>query len=870
MKKNLPIKFATFIFLLVLLLILADINVNAEYSKGTPTLVVNDVGPNQPLSGYLNISLVNESGGNEISAELDGKTASFSLLEFMKRAKSLGISFNCSYEGKPSECELQYKDASSSDTFQGNAGDNYAGLVISGKSGVEITDLSFVITGTTGNEECTTEAPFIIDLFNDGSPDYYYLSAGSDICGEKYNENYTAKETANIGTSFICDTVKLEYKSARVKIGGDIALVEGGNESVLLFFKIARGGKEASCNTTYYDKPSCDVDFNVYPGEYEICVRAATADAYSISAGSKEEGKQHFALFAAEYKNQPFAEEIQFNSTLYAAQTGKNLVSELNSYLRAKYNQNCSAKCIIPLYINSTVAFSFANLRFKYKFGGVEYTISSFSTLQREFPLITTAGHVAIPLAAFNITAPSTYGNYSLRVVYKGTEIAKKSFKVERVPVVVGIYPMNITVGEPTEFRVIAYSPRGLNITSYAIDFGDGSTASSSNGIFSHTYTNSGAFNVKIEVTDSAGFKGTGYFTLNVGISASALNSSINNAINAINNFESSLALAFYANWLKNVTNTASLKAQLNNLSSRLLQAGNNITLLQQIKQEYSNLKPSIPSSLDAFLSFPQISYIVDWNKVDMSSASSVAGTCAFSQDECKKSIALWSFNNVQLKLGGEKKKLKYLSGEAILTILDISISTKTSQAQSGKLILLLDPSKSYANANYNASGSALAFPLSLANIKVAYFGDLDIYSVTLFAVPSDLTALEPVTEKITGPVTEAKKKSKTPLILLLIFTILLLVGGIIFIWHKKLLELGQKIIKARKAAKEKALFPSRADYYNIMTFISNSLESGMTEDTIRKKLLSAGWKEAQITYALKEVKAMKAREKAKEKEKPK
>ncbi|MEM2822315.1 MAG: hypothetical protein QXE64_01860, partial [Candidatus Pacearchaeota archaeon] len=72
MKKNLVVKFATFIFLLVLLLILADINVNAEYSKGTPTLVVNDVGPNQPLSGYLNISLVNESGGNEISAELDG------------------------------------------------------------------------------------------------------------------------------------------------------------------------------------------------------------------------------------------------------------------------------------------------------------------------------------------------------------------------------------------------------------------------------------------------------------------------------------------------------------------------------------------------------------------------------------------------------------------------------------------------------------------------------------------------------------------------------------------------------------------------------------------------------------------------------
>ncbi|MEM4318291.1 MAG: PKD domain-containing protein [Candidatus Pacearchaeota archaeon] len=849
-------KRASFLMIFLILLLIFPL-VLATFEKGVPSLVINDVGPKQLLSGYLNVSFENESGGDEIRAELDGNTASFSLLEFMKRAKGLGISFNCSYEGKSSECELQYKDASSSDTFQGNAGGNYVGLVISGKSGVEITNLSFIISGSLGSEECTTEAPFIIDLFNDGTPDYYYLSAGLSTCGEKYNENYTAKETANIGTSFICDTVKLEYKSARVKIGGNITLENyDRNASVPLYFKIARGGKEVSCNTTYDNGPSCDLNFNVYPGEYEICVRAGVNDNYIISAGSEEEGKQHFALFAAEYKNQPFAEEIQFNSTLYAAQTGKNLIDELNTYLQAKYNKNCSAKCIIPLYINSTVSFSFTDLRFKYKSAGIEYTMPSFSTLQREFPLITTAGYVAIPLAAFNITAPNTYGNYSLRIVYKGTEIDKKSFKVVPVPVVAALIPLDVIVNEPTTFRAIAYSPKGLNITSYSIDFGDSVTTTSSDGIFIHTYTQSKLYNVKVEATDSQGFKGTNYFTVNVGVPIAVLNSTINKAINSINNFETKLGTEFYATWLKNMTNTANLKAQLLNLSSRIVQVGDNITALEKIKSDYDAIKANIPTDIISYINYPQLKYIINWNEINKGLAESVAGSCPLSEDECKKAIALWTSDNVDINIKGEKKKIVYQDGNSkVLTIVDVNIIRKTSA--DGKLILALDSTKLFSSTQFESKQAGIA--TNLASFKFAYLDNIDPYKISVFAVPINISNLQPVSAP--PPVGRVKPRSRIPEILFILIAIIL-VGGLIFIWRKKLVEIYTTLSKKRKLALEKKLFPTKADYYNIINFISKSFSAGMSEAQIKQKLLSAGWKDKQVNYAMKEVKKQIKKEK--------
>jgi YVTN family beta-propeller protein len=67
--------------------------------------------------------------------------------------------------------------------------------------------------------------------------------------------------------------------------------------------------------------------------------------------------------------------------------------------------------------------------------------------------------------------------------------------------------------GQPTSFDASASTVRYGTITSYAWDFGDGTTATTSTPTTTHTYTSAGSHTAKVTETDSAGTSTTKVFT---------------------------------------------------------------------------------------------------------------------------------------------------------------------------------------------------------------------------------------------------------------------------------------------------------------------------------------------------------------------
>ena len=78
--------------------------------------------------------------------------------------------------------------------------------------------------------------------------------------------------------------------------------------------------------------------------------------------------------------------------------------------------------------------------------------------------------------------------------------------------------PTNPRVNQTVTFDASTSTPNGGTITTYAWNFGDGNTTSTSNPIIRHTYTTTGIYNVTLTVTDSEGLTDTTWKTVNVTI----------------------------------------------------------------------------------------------------------------------------------------------------------------------------------------------------------------------------------------------------------------------------------------------------------------------------------------------------------------
>lgn len=821
MKKGLKFVFLIFFIFLV--------NVSA-YEIGNPKLIVNPVGANQLINGYLNISLKNDSSQSKIKAEILG-TGKYSILEILEILNKTNINYDCWYNNIKVTCDKVFYVKSTNENISGS-GEKFIGFNLNGEN-VNVQDLSFVISGENNQQDSCGNIPLIIDLFIDGSIDYLYINPSDSNCSLKFPTNFSYNYDAILTTQEYCDNITLKYTAGKVKVGGIIKL-KNFSQLGTIFFKIKTPhGIVKECNTTDYSGDysyvSCDIDVFVEEGNYEVCVRADVSDTFLIQYSGS-----HYGLFIAEYKNRGLIGDVNFNSSVYFEQTKKNLINDINNYINSKYNNNCSNGCIIPLFINSTQRFNLKDLNLGFVSGGTSLLLDKFSEIGVEYPKVDTKGFISIPLEVFNVTAPRIKGNYTLKIYFDNYLIATETFYVEDVPIIAAIIPNKVIVNEETEFRIIAYSPNG-NIINYEVNWGDGSSIeSNSNGIFEHKYSNSGKYLVTVKVVDEKNFFGVRGFEIVVGIDKDTLNSSLNKAINDIENFENNLSGEFYKSWLIDLIELNETKNKLRELLVNLSSGGD----LDSIKNEFDNLKNKIPKNI-MISNYPQITYIVNWEKINLDNVERILGNCNCDSDSCKKSLALW--NNKKLKISGKIVNIIFYNGETKkITVIYLSL------INNGNIIVELPSSDIYSYKNFNDLGNAISF--NTTSVEIAYNNEIIPYEVNIYATPNNIDEIE--CEEIYGE-PELYEKRKSPLLFISIILIILVIIGLIIIWAPHII----KNLKIKQKEKEKKLFPYAADYYNLFNFVSNSLKSGKKENEIRQQLLNAGWKKQQVDYIIKKVK---------------
>lgn len=854
-----------FILLATIILFLLPRSSFSSYDEGEPSLSVNNIGPEQVVTGYLNMSFQNESGDNLIKVQIvDGVNIEkqMTLFDFMKKASDYGINFNCWNNNiLLSTCDKVFAQQDSNSIYSGTSGENYVGFYVSGED-ITVTKMEFDIQGQGTQAGSCGVVPFSIDLFNDGQIDYEYVYPSSQTCNKIYPDGFSESTSFDLITDTpYCETINLTYKTGKVRVGGKIKLFDTSHliNSQDLTFTINGNVVAESCSPLqqqYPTQPSfkdvwCDIETYLSPDNYTVCVYSSSnaIEVYGIMRNANNVR----GLYIEPYTISSFNQQVHFNSTFYNQQTGRNLLFDINSFLQGK---DCSNGCLIPMLINSTGQFQLSNLDFRYQYslaGNSGITVlEDFSSLSIEYPEIETLGYVAIPLEAFNISSPANPGTYTFKVYYKGNFIDSQDFDVEEVPVIVSIIPSEVMLNEQTQFFVYAYSPKDNEIVGYSIDWGDGSSDTSTDGYFNHKYSEAGTYSVRVEVTDNETLTGVAYFSINVGITFNSLNSTINNAIEKINSFEYNLS---QHPWILEKLNIHQIKEQLNNLSTRLLALGENanISELASIKQEFDSLKPNIPISLETYSTYSPINYYVGNDSIDVGLISSLTSEqCSTTNTNCKKAVLLWNNQNVQMNIEGEKKKITFYDGNTeVVSLIRINVNSNSE----GKLLVKLSPSLASSQQQYSDLGNALMFNLSSGTneFDISYFQDIDPYSIQIFAIPASLSSLPKVEEDISGePEKYQKKENKLPLIMSIILLVIV-IAGLFIIWWPHL----NKAIQQKKFEKEKKLFSSRADYYNLMNFVTNSLRSGTDEAYLRNKLLSVGWKKQQIDYVIKKVKKM-------------
>ncbi|MCX8194271.1 MAG: PKD domain-containing protein, partial [Candidatus Pacearchaeota archaeon] len=591
---------------------------------------------------------------------------------------------------------------------------------------------------------------------------------------------------------------------------------------------------------------------------YFVCIKAI-GNIYSIKKESQGDicgfygnppsslFTEDYAIYVAEAKFAPFNGEAFFNETTKIGT--QNLVVALQSYLQAKYNNNCSTGCVIPIRFISLAAqqVTLSNLNFVYAPGpGQSGTIDRVFYDLNVMPPKLNMSNQTIQLRALNLTAPQQQATYYITVMILGGPSGSATFKVEPVPQIQSLFPLTAIPGESTMFRVIATAPAGRQIVSYIWNWGDGSTElTTTEPNASHSY-NQGTYTLTVKAIDNASLVGSRSFIITVNVTKEMLNATINklitraNAVSAqYNALEPWYKEMLGLNLTQNIATLTSLQQQLPTATQ---------AQLASIKQQLDAME--IPLNITDSLRLIDSTYYVNPDKVMPQYIAEITQESYKSEleEQYKNAIALWQQENVDLKIGGKIKTVVYeTTKEDKITVIEITLLPSESQSNV-YLVFSLPSGISYNQVKFKESyetsnlDDAIGFSFddlsSTETITIALPGKHDFSTLNFYVSPR-LSEL-----RIEGGFIPGKeKKAPWGLAIFLMILIVLVVAIVLwFLWR----GYSEKV--------ERKLFKNPTDVYNLMSFISGAKAKGLKKEKIEEQLIKAGWNKEQINYAWKKL----------------
>ena len=860
----------------IILAVMALALFSAAYAASVSFEIADYYGPNEIMSGIVEINVTNEPADSNLTAIFSGKeskTYSAKIIDILNNASA-------SYSCNPADCSDVYAVSSPSSAKNASAGQIIALSIPSGK-GIQITGISFNITGNYNVLGCGI-VPAKIDLLNDNSIDWQYMEPSDIFCNTlmpapTYNASQASADY-NIVTEPYCEKITLNTSSKKWRLGADISK---GNLPIKLYMSINDLANQRSeeCELPLANGfQVCVVNFTVpEPKEYYICIKSDSDESDTMIKGDVtgkscgkfgleefdcNESSIDYALYTQPSFFKPFVSKVTFNSAAFEDFSNQGLESYVQSYLAAKYNNDCTKGCAIPIKIVSGQDLVFSDLNFKYSSTLGAKTEKNFYSAERNAAKINFSG--AVYLESAKILTPSKYGDYKLKMLFAGKEILSKDITIEEVPDIQGITPELAFAATETRFSVIADSPKGNQIVSYFWDFGDGETTETAEAFASHIY-NIGNYTLKLTVTDSEGLSASKSFMIIVKEPKEIVNITIAKKRENLVKLKTALSAlpSWYSGIVRKTIDIGSIEASLAQFESDSRKADADYVTLK-----YNLDSLTVPSEIKSESFETPLHQDVKADYIRELSGEDIA------DDELIKAgekATIWQNSNLKIT-AFYSVRTAHEGGSAVPLATEYRLEIQ-SKAPIGDVYLAIVPpvqkndtafKSAYSEEGKKEVKDGFGFKLSLngsstKTIEFAVPGNKkpDDFRIFASAALSRLTFGEEVVcgddvcdremgesyETCSADCPKPYGKAITWIIIILI----VLGGGIFAIWKYYAAIYDKKL--------REQLFKPASDFYKLTFFIANQKNKGKTNSEIKEELAKAGWKNSQIDYGLKKVK---------------
>ncbi|MFA5019658.1 MAG: PKD domain-containing protein [Candidatus Pacearchaeota archaeon] len=839
---------------------LGNFQIDKEYSAG------------EQISGWINISLVNEVSTNKLTDSFNNEKLLINALKNSSYIYSC-IPLTCNEDYATSGEGFSSKTITLASLSQG-LDSKIIGMKLTGKE-AEATNFSFFIS-TNAPASCKNQLS--IDLLDNSRINWENQNYTNENCGSELKSKCHSSETFDkwheISESEYCEKINIS-KSPAFEVKAKLKKSGTATGNILARIYDSSGILGGECEideptSTSGEYLSCIIEYlPKKAGEQYICIVAeegTNPDGYYLSGGSTGE---HCGLYfeGTPIINNPLSQDYEitaqakkyaqiasfsFNNKKFEEYNGDSLTSYINDYLSEVYNSNCENSCIIPIaFAGEAQDISASNIDIEYAFLGSGGTSSDKAYELKKTPAKISLGYQKINLDSLGFKTPYQKGNYTYILNFNNSELAKENISVieaENSKIKAIIYPRATAVAFPTLFS--AYVGIDLNKSGiqFTWDFGDGSlTETSSKNKLIHSYSSVGNYTLKLTVRKD-GKESINEFYINVTLPNEAINSTLKEYKERLVNVKSQIE-AFPSDYQDILNNLIGIR----NLESRLTEAINEYKNMDETTpdQEYirlmSNLinEMEIPYSAEASTK-SDIPLINNIEIIDLDKINILFGQRYDEDDaeEYKNAILSWSLENIKASIAHQIISVYYPSRrDDALSEFIIKITPKEEINYDSYLIVEYGADNMIMPESYREQNEEdlTGFRLELTKERIIQFtikGEgIDVFSIPMY--------ISPRFDELSLPYENNPRKGGfnwklfSVSMIILIF-IVLAIYILLQEWYKKNYE--------------SHLFKDRNELFNLMSFISNAKKRGMLNSKIKEALKKSGWKAEQTEYAIRKI----------------
>jgi hypothetical protein len=890
--------FVSLIFLFLLSFVTSSINITSSDVKNNYSL-------NEQISGSFNISINEEDIDSILSLRIKNGTEEIllkdiSLREFL--SKNSISSLNCI----PSDCNEFYSLASSGEqdiTLElSNGEERVVGFLLKTDNDNSIFEyIDYFNLHLISTFEQTNLMPIVLDFF--GKQKYRYGKITEDFSQRQdfgcYNPSLPSGSIHNVILKNACERVLIPESSA-LRVGAFLTPSGSPDGEVYMSLYDSKGKQiiDAGCSYKPSEEGSCDMGIDVPlsldEGYYFVCAHYQPAGPrdpkyyisressgakcglnpsslnpsisvtnlsydYSIWASLPEyQGNPDVSLCSSAFSYSGDCEEIPSSSDDFS------LVENMENYIKQKYKGKCKDGCIIPIRIRGVDQDVTLNL------GDEGYFISSYFLTDgdQSDPLLVDKIYelsVDPALVSFNGSLDlskteavfDNAGRTELRIYLGDNLILNKSINVLQTSLIKSIYPLNVPAGVPARLFVDVDSG-ARTIKSYTWEFEDGEIKTTSINYIDKVFNEMKVYKVKVSVLDSSNFTSSKEFSVVAGSPREVLDVTIKREKENLKRIYSKIS-AFDEPYKTTLLNVVQYDAFVEELANNEKLFNESTTeeeaLLAAIQIDALNIPYSIMADVSTTPLIPES------ESIDPSIISQI-GSGEFEETELtayQEAIANWQLENIQ---GIASIKKVYVVDEkgnkGFLLIIENVDLTSNSDEDS---YLVISPSEglNLTGIEYREamgvvyatvpSESQTSFEFSLSS------GSTSLEDPVIFISP-DLADLEIVASAL-GECNYNKKCEEgensqncmndcKPIGKILLYILFILIFGIILysviaVWYK--------------LKYEEHLFKDRRNLFNLLSFVKNARERGISEESIKEGLKKKGWTNEQIIYVIKKYK---------------